>query len=124
MAVFDDVVKEGKLKIFDKGIEFGRDGEPVTRQTAETTLFFPEKEPLREELAHFADCVRTRRPPRTDGQNGLRVLKVLDACQRSLTAGGQPVFLDAAAATATTPQRHRDTEKRTRKVAVAKRARS
>ena len=57
MAVFDDVVKEGKLKIFDKGIEW-KDGQPVTRQTAESTLFFPEIEPLREELAHFVDCVR------------------------------------------------------------------
>src|SRR6185369_1054153 len=92
MAVFDDVVKEGKLKIFDKGIEW-RDGEPVTRQTAESTLFFPEMEPLREELAHFVDCVRTRRAPRTDGSNGLRVLRVLDACQRSIEANGQPVRL-------------------------------
>jgi UDP-2-acetamido-3-amino-2,3-dideoxy-glucuronate N-acetyltransferase len=92
MAVFDDVAKEGKLKIFDKGIEW-KDGLPVTRQTAESTLFFPEMEPLREELLHFVDCVRTRKTPRTDGGNGLRVLRVLDACQRSIEAGGQPVRL-------------------------------
>ena len=92
MAVFDDVVKDGKLKIFDKGIEW-KDGQPVIRQTAESTLFFPEMEPLREELAHFVDCVRTRKTPRTDGANGLRVLRVLDACQRSIESGGQPVRL-------------------------------
>jgi UDP-2-acetamido-3-amino-2,3-dideoxy-glucuronate N-acetyltransferase len=92
MAVFDDVVKEGKLKIFDKGIEW-KDGQPVTRQTAESTLFFPETEPLREELAHFVDCIRTRKTPRTDGENGLRVLRVLDACQRSVESNGQPVRL-------------------------------
>jgi UDP-2-acetamido-3-amino-2,3-dideoxy-glucuronate N-acetyltransferase len=90
MAVFDDVVKEGKLKIFDKGIEW-KNGQPVTRQTAESTLFFPETEPLREELAHFVDCVRSRKRPRTDGENGLRVLRVLDACQRSVESNGQPV---------------------------------
>jgi UDP-2-acetamido-3-amino-2,3-dideoxy-glucuronate N-acetyltransferase len=90
MAVFDDVVKEGKLKIFDKGIEW-KNGQPVTRQTAESTLFFPETEPLREELAHFLECVRTRKRPRTDGDNGLRVLRVLDACQRSVESNGQPV---------------------------------
>jgi UDP-2-acetamido-3-amino-2,3-dideoxy-glucuronate N-acetyltransferase len=90
MAVFDDVAKEGKLKIFDKGIEW-KNGEPVTRQTAESTLFFPEMEPLREELAHFVECVRNRKTPRTDGPNGLRVLRVLDACQRSIEAGGRPV---------------------------------
>ena len=89
MALFDDVVKEGKLRIFDKGIEM-KDGRPVARQTAESTLFFPETEPLREELAHFVECVRSRRAPRTDGANGLRVLRVLDACQRSMEAGGRP----------------------------------
>lgn len=92
MAVFDDVVKEGKLKIFDKGVDW-KDGEPVIRQTSESTLFFPELEPLREELLHFADCVKTRRAPRTDGLNGLNVLRVLDAGQRSLDAGGKPVGL-------------------------------
>src|SRR6202008_173188 len=75
MAVFDDVAKEGKLKIFDEGIDW-KDGRPVIRQTAESTLFFPEMEPLREELAHFVECVRTRRAPRPDGANGLRVLRV------------------------------------------------
>jgi UDP-2-acetamido-3-amino-2,3-dideoxy-glucuronate N-acetyltransferase len=39
------------------------------------------------------DCIRTRRTPRTDGANGLRVLRVLDACQRSLENGGHPVDL-------------------------------
>jgi UDP-2-acetamido-3-amino-2,3-dideoxy-glucuronate N-acetyltransferase len=92
MAVFDDVAREGKLKLFDKGIEW-QDGEPVVRQTAESTLFVPELEPLREELGHFVECVRTRLTPQTDGRNGLRVLRVLDACQRSLERGGQPVAL-------------------------------
>ena len=92
MAVFDDVIKEGKLKIFDKGIEW-KDGRPVTRQTAESTLFFPEMEPLREELQHFVDCVRSRKAPRTDGANGLRVLRVLDACQRSIAGNGTPIRL-------------------------------
>ncbi len=92
MAVFDDVAKEGKLRIYDKGVDM-RNGEPVVRQTAESTLFFPEMEPLREELLHFADCVKNRKTPRTDGLNGLRVLKVLDACQRSIEAGGTPIAL-------------------------------
>lgn len=96
MAIFDDVVKEGKLRLFDKGIDM-KDGRPVIRQTSESTLFFPENEPLREELQHFLDCVRTRQTPRTDGQNGLRVLRVLEACQRSLESGGVPVRLTSAA---------------------------
>lgn len=97
MAVFDDVVKEGKLRLYDKGIEF-RNGEPFVRQTAESTLFFPEQEPLREELLHFLDCVKTRRQARTDGENGLRVLRVLDACQTSLESGGRQVAVPQSAA--------------------------
>ncbi len=92
MAVFDDVAKEGKLKVYDKGVEW-KGGLPVIRQTAESTLFFPEMEPLREELKHFVDCVKSRSTPRTDGPNGVRVLRVLDACQRSIDDGGQPIRL-------------------------------
>ena len=92
MAVFDDLAKEGKLKVFDKGIEW-EGGLPVIRQTAESTLFFPEMEPLREELRHFIECIGTRQTPRTDGANGVRVLRVLDACQRSIDQGGQLVRL-------------------------------
>lgn len=52
-------------------------------------------EPLQAECAHFLDCVRTRRSPRTDGAEGLRVLQVLEAGQRSLDQGGIPVKLAA-----------------------------
>jgi len=96
MAVFDDVAREGKLKLYDKGIEWQR-GLPVVRQTSESTLFFPEVEPLREEINHFLDCVQTRATPRTDGENGVRVLRVLDACQRSIDAGGVVVTLEGGA---------------------------
>lgn len=92
MAVFDDTAREGKLKIYDKGIEW-RAGLPVPRQTAETTLFIEETEPLRLECEHFLRCIRERRRPLTDGSNGLRVLKVLAASQLSLERGGGPVHL-------------------------------
>lgn len=92
MAVFDDMAREGKLKIYDKGIEW-RNGQPVPRQTAETMLFYEETEPLRIECEHFLTCIRERERPLTDGENGLRVLKVLAACQLSLERGGRPVAL-------------------------------
>jgi UDP-2-acetamido-3-amino-2,3-dideoxy-glucuronate N-acetyltransferase len=92
MAVFDDTAREAKLKIYDKGIEW-RAGLPVPRQTAETTLFFEETEPLRLECEHFLSCIRDRKRPLTDGRNGLRVLKVLTASQLSLERGGVPVRL-------------------------------
>ncbi len=96
MAVFDDTVREGKLKIYDKGIEWVK-GHPVPRQTAETTLFFDETEPLRIECQHFLDAVAERRTPLTDGRSGLQVLRVLAACQSSIEQGGAPVALSPAA---------------------------
>lgn len=90
MAVFDDVAREGKLKIYDKGIEW-KNGVPLVRQTAESTLFFAEEEPLKLECAHFLHCIIERCQPRTDGAAGLRVLKVLEASQLSLEKGGKPI---------------------------------
>jgi UDP-2-acetamido-3-amino-2,3-dideoxy-glucuronate N-acetyltransferase len=92
MAVFDDTARDGKLKIYDKGIEW-KGGLPVARQTSETTLFFDETEPLRLECQHFLDCVRNGRRPLTDSANALRVLKVLEGSQLSLQRGGVPVSL-------------------------------
>ena len=92
MAVFDDQAREGKLKIYDKGIEW-KSGIPVPRQTAETTLFFEESEPLRLECEHFLECVRERKTPLTGGESALKVLKVLEAGQISLERGGAPVDL-------------------------------
>ena len=50
-------------------------------------------EPLRNECAHFIECVRTGARPRTDGENGLRIVKVLEAAQASLDRGGVSVEL-------------------------------
>ena len=93
MAVFDDTAREGKLKIYDKGIEW-QAGLPVPRQTSETTLFFEEKEPLRLECEHFLHCVKERTEPLTGGESALRALKVLEPSQMSLERGGAPVSVD------------------------------
>lgn len=93
MAVFDDTAREGKLKIYDKGIEW-RAGLPVPRQTSETTLFFEELEPLRLECEHFLTCIQERQQPLTGGESALTVLKVLEGCQISLERGGSSVRLD------------------------------
>ena len=52
-------------------------------------------EPLQEECAHFVACIAEGRPPLTDGENGLRVLKVLAAGQQSLEQDGAKVRLAA-----------------------------
>ena len=93
MAVFDDTAREGKLKIYDKGIEW-RAGQPVPRQTSETTLFLEELEPLRLECEHFLARIQDRQQPLTGGHSALTVLRVLEACQISLERGGGAVRLD------------------------------
>ena len=97
MAVFDDTAREGKLKIYDKGIEW-RAGLPVPRQTSETTLFFEELEPLRLECEHFLQCINDRRQPLTGGTSALRVLKVLEASQISFERNGVGVQLEELSA--------------------------
>ncbi|NOZ48682.1 MAG: Gfo/Idh/MocA family oxidoreductase, partial [Chloroflexi bacterium] len=92
MAVFDDTVTEGKLKLYDKGIEW-HSGFPVPRQTSETTLMLENQEPMRLECQHFLECIRSGRQPLTDGASALRVLKVLEGAQRSLERAGTPVSL-------------------------------
>ena len=92
MAVFDDTVREGKLKVYDKGIAW-QAGLPVPRQRSETTLYVDETEPMRLECEHFLTCIRERKRPLTDGESALRVLKVLEASQMSLERGGVPVPL-------------------------------
>jgi UDP-2-acetamido-3-amino-2,3-dideoxy-glucuronate N-acetyltransferase len=93
MAVFDDVARQEKLKIYDKGIEW-KNGVPLVRQTAESTLFFAEEEPLQSECSHFLHCIRERVKPRTDGNAGLQVLKVLEASQLSLERGGESINME------------------------------
>jgi predicted dehydrogenase len=51
-------------------------------------------EPLKLECEHFVECVKNRTTPRSDGRDGMRVVRVLDAAQRSLKAGGLPVTLE------------------------------
>ena len=83
MAVFDDVAVDGKLCIYDKGITW-EGGALVPRQEPETRVALPADEPLDVECAHFLECLDRRSTPRTDGAEGLRVLQVLEASQRSL----------------------------------------
>ena len=90
MAVFDDVTLENKLRLYDYQIEWNN-GVPVPRQQEPTPIEFTMTEPLKLECQHFLDCLASRRKPRTDGSSGLKVLQVLNACQRSLQSQGQNI---------------------------------
>jgi predicted dehydrogenase len=86
MATFDDMLVEGKLSVYDKG--FDEDtrswGEYITRSGDVFSPRIANSEPLRLECEHFVQCVRSGSRPRSDGQSGLRVVRVLERLQHSL----------------------------------------
>jgi predicted dehydrogenase len=86
MATFDDMLVEGKLALYDKGFdEDARSwGEYITRSGDIFAPRIPNSEPLRLECEHFVQCVRSGQTPRSDGESGLRVVRVLEQLQRSL----------------------------------------
>jgi predicted dehydrogenase len=104
MASLDDMDMERKLTVWDKGFDphqssFG-DREYITRSGGVWSPAISSREPLRIECEHFVECLRHGIPPLSDGHNGARVVRVLEALQASLDAGGapQPVGIAPAAA--------------------------
>ncbi|MDA1138058.1 MAG: Gfo/Idh/MocA family oxidoreductase [Planctomycetota bacterium] len=92
MAVFDDVETENKLQLYRHSIQW-RDNIPLPNKAEAETIPYDSGEPLHLECKHFIDSIETRNPPKTDGHEGLLVLRVLAACQESLESGS-PVLLE------------------------------
>jgi predicted dehydrogenase len=100
MAVFDDAQATEKLRLYDRGAnisdEYDTYAASVNLRFGDITMpYFKAEEPLRIECMHFLDCVRTRSRPVSDGHDGLRVVRVLEAAQRSLKSRGEPQSIDA-----------------------------
>jgi UDP-2-acetamido-3-amino-2,3-dideoxy-glucuronate N-acetyltransferase len=93
MALFNDVEPEDKLLLYPHTIEW-KNHVPVPDKKDAQVVPLEKKEPLREECAHFLECIQEGFEPRTGGEEALRVLKVLQACQKSLEQDGRPVLLD------------------------------
>jgi predicted dehydrogenase len=91
MATFDDMAVERKVTVYDKG--FDEDtrsyGEYIMRSGEIRSPHIVSREPLRIECEHFIECIRTGRAPRSDGEAGLRVVRVLAALQESLKANAR-----------------------------------
>ena len=88
MATFDDMRVEGKLSVYDKGFDqdFSSYGEYIARSGDIWQPHVSNEEPLRVECRHFVECIAEGRRPRTDEQNGLRVVRVLAGLQDQLDA--------------------------------------
>jgi UDP-2-acetamido-3-amino-2,3-dideoxy-glucuronate N-acetyltransferase len=83
MAVFDDMEKKDKLHLYPHSIEW-KGQVPIANRAEAQSVEISAQEPLREECSHFLESIRGRSRPRTDGEEGLRVLSVLEQCQAAL----------------------------------------
>ena len=87
MAVFDDTRDwTEKLCVFPHKIEW-RDGVPSPKKAESVAIDIEAAEPLALECLHFLECMASGKSPRTDGAEGLEVLRVLDAADRSIRTG-------------------------------------
>lgn len=104
MAVFDDGQPwSGKLVLYPHRIEW-RETVPVPQRAEADPVALDEGEPLGLECRHFLDCIATGGTPRTDGREGLRVLRVLTRASAALKGG------DAAESHPTHRPTHHDTQ--------------
>jgi len=97
MLVYDDIESQEKIKIYDKGV----DVPPYYDTYAEFQFSYrygdihspriDDYEPLKKEIDHFLECMRTGRAPLSDGYSGLRVVSILEAASKSLKVSGKAV---------------------------------
>ena len=95
MLVFDDMQATEKIWIYDRGVGAPDKalayGEDLTLRFGDITVpWIQMKEPLAIEVQHFVDCIVTGETPRSDGRDGLRVVRVLEAVDESMAEGGTP----------------------------------
>jgi len=99
MVVFDDVEPLEKIKIYDKGVNYKPAivGYHEIFEIRTGDIWIPKinlKEPLKFEADHFIDCIIGKKTPRSDGMDGLRVTKVLEAAQQSMENNGDVIYIN------------------------------
>ena len=104
LAVFDDTKAWAeKLVLHRQYMSWANGQVPTPRKGAAEAVVVPEGEPLANECVHFLECCKQRTTPRTDGREGLRVLRTLHAAQRSLEEGEEAVKAVVPSGTAARP---------------------
>jgi predicted dehydrogenase len=99
MVLYDDNQPSEKIKVYDKGVQLVETKEELYHlkvQYRVGDMWAPkisDHEALGLQTKHFAECLKTRQTPLTDGRAGLEVVKILVASQKSLKGRGVPVEL-------------------------------
>jgi predicted dehydrogenase len=99
MVVFDDLETSEKIKVYDKGISLNPSPENVHQMLIgyrTGDMWAPQlavTEALAVEAAHFVECVVSAARPITDGESGLRVVRLLESATESMAGKGRLVEL-------------------------------
>ena len=91
MAVFDDGKDwDAKLLLYPHQIEW-KEGMPLPSKADAVPVALEKSEPLKDECQHFIESIENSSSPRTDGEEGVRVLKVLKQAAASMVSGKESV---------------------------------
>jgi predicted dehydrogenase len=102
MILYDDLEPSEKVKVYDKGVKVSQGPEDVYEMLVSYRsgdMWAPRldtTEALYTEAVHFIDCVENNKQPETDGQAGLRLVRIVEAAERSLRARGELVEIAAS----------------------------
>lgn len=95
MILYDDLERSDKVKVYDKGLSFSKEAKHMSTdlgyqyRTGDIfTPAIPNKEALLTECEEFAKAIRNHKITRTTGDEGLRVIKILEAASRSMKNHG------------------------------------
>jgi predicted dehydrogenase len=97
--VYNDLNFAEPIKVYDRGISLAetaeaRHGVLISYRTGDIwSPHLEQQEPLQNVVRHFADCIANKSTPLTDGEAGLRVVRILEAAQRSIKAQGGRLIL-------------------------------
>jgi len=99
LLIYDLMNEEEKIKVYDKGVDLLKDVNDVRQFKINYRygdIYSPNIkniEPLKNVCSHFADCIKNNKTPRSNGESGLEVIKILEAIDESLKNNGKEVFL-------------------------------
>lgn len=105
MIVYDDIEATEKIRVYDKGVATNRSGNQLDKEAAYQTLVsyrtgdvwvpkLDSTEALHHVCKEFLDSIKESRRPLTDGEAGLRVVRLLEAAQQSIDQGGRPIRVE------------------------------
>lgn len=99
MLSFNDIEPTEKIKIYDKGVSFKKNSvtpfSPAYRSGEIKIPRIEQKEALHSELSHFIKCIKKNTKSHTGGDEGLEVIKIIEALEKSLITGKKIILYNA-----------------------------